>query len=52
MYVGYGNIAPTGAFSRYFMVVYAIIGIPVNMILYSYLGEYFRQNVSYQIYLI
>lgn len=42
---GYGNIAPTEIFGRYFMIVYALIGMPVNMILYAYLGEYFGTRV-------
>lgn len=28
------------------MIFYALIGMPVNMILYTYLGEYFGSNVS------
>lgn len=27
------------------MIAYALIGMPVNMILYTYLGEYFGSNV-------
>lgn len=29
------------------MIVYALIGMPVNMILYAYLGEYFATRVSF-----
>lgn len=43
---GYGNIAPTETFGRYFMIAYALIGMPVNGILYAYLGEYFGSRVS------
>lgn len=42
---GYGNIAPTHTFGQYFMIVYALIGIPVNGILYAYLGEFFGKTV-------
>lgn len=28
------------------MIVYAIVGMPVNVILYSYLGEYFGKRVN------
>lgn len=44
--IGYGNIAPTQTFGRYFMIVYALVGIPVNGILYAYLGDYFGETVS------
>lgn len=43
---GYGNITPTHSFGRYFMIVYALIGMPVNAILYTYLGEFFGKTVS------
>lgn len=49
---GYGNIAPTETFGRYFMIAYALIGMPVNGILYAYLGEYFGSRVRSAIYLI
>lgn len=45
MIAGYGNIAPTTTFSRYFMIVYALIGMPVNGILFAYLGDYFGSKV-------
>lgn len=28
------------------MIIYALIGMPVNMILYAYLGELFGRRVS------
>lgn len=43
--LGYGNIAPTQTFGRYFMILYALIGMPVNGILFAYLGEYFGSRV-------
>lgn len=45
IHAGYGNITPSGTLGRYFMIGYALIGMPVNMILYTYLGEYFGSNV-------
>ncbi|XP_046801514.1 open rectifier potassium channel protein 1 [Lucilia cuprina] len=39
--VGYGNIAPTTTLGRMIMIVYSVIGIPVNGILFAGLGEYF-----------
>uniref|UniRef100_A0A336MPH0 CSON014885 protein n=2 Tax=Culicoides sonorensis TaxID=179676 RepID=A0A336MPH0_CULSO len=39
--VGYGNISPTNTFGRMFMILYALVGIPVNGILFAYLGEFF-----------
>lgn len=42
---GYGNISPTNTFGRMFMIMYAIIGIPVNGILFAYLGEFFGSTV-------
>ncbi|KAJ6635031.1 Open rectifier potassium channel protein 1 [Pseudolycoriella hygida] len=44
--LGYGNITPTHSFGRYFMIVYALIGMPVNAILYTYLGEYFGKTFT------
>lgn len=45
VHLGYGNIAPTTTFSRYFMIVYALIGMPVNGILFAYLGDFFGSKV-------
>lgn len=42
---GYGNISPTNTFGRMFMILYALIGIPVNGILFAYLGEFFGSTV-------
>lgn len=47
--LGYGNIAPTITFSRYFMIVYALIGMPVNGILFTYLGEFFGSRVIFPV---
>lgn len=45
--LGYGNITPTNTFGRYFLIFYALIGMPVNMILYTYMGDYFGKNVRF-----
>ena len=44
--VGYGNISPTTTLGRLIMVIYSVIGIPVNGILFAGLGEYFGRTVS------
>lgn len=44
--LGYGNITPSENAGRYFLIIYAIVGMPVNIILYTYLGEYFGKSVS------
>lgn len=44
--VGYGNISPTTTLGRMIMIVYSVIGIPVNGILFAGLGEYFGKTVS------
>lgn len=44
--VGYGNISPTTTLGRMIMIVYSVIGIPVNGILFAGLGEYFGKSVS------
>lgn len=44
--VGYGNISPTTFAGRIVMIVYSVIGIPVNGILFAGLGEYFGRTVS------
>lgn len=43
MILGYGNLAPTGPMGRILTMVYALIGIPMNGILLSQLGEYFSR---------
>lgn len=43
--VGYGNISPTTTLGRMIMIVYSVIGIPVNGILFAGLGEYFGKTV-------
>ncbi|KAM7347804.1 open rectifier K[+] channel 1 isoform 1-T2 [Cochliomyia hominivorax] len=42
--VGYGNISPTTTLGRMIMIVYSVIGIPVNGILFAGLGEYFGKT--------
>nr|XP_033342035.1 open rectifier potassium channel protein 1 [Megalopta genalis] len=39
--IGYGNLAPTNMLSRILMIFYGLIGIPINGILLSQLGEFF-----------
>ena len=40
-YLGYGNLAPTNMFGRILMIFYGLIGIPMNGILLTQLGEFF-----------
>jgi len=42
-YTGYGNLAPTNTFSRILMIFYGLIGIPMNGILLTQLGDFFSQ---------
>ncbi|XP_043491470.1 open rectifier potassium channel protein 1 isoform X1 [Polistes fuscatus] len=39
--IGYGNLAPTNMLSRILMIFYGLVGIPMNGILLSQLGEFF-----------
>lgn len=39
--IGYGNLAPTTMLSRILMIFYGLIGIPMNGILLTQLGEFF-----------
>ncbi|XP_016903883.2 uncharacterized protein LOC107992487 isoform X2 [Apis cerana] len=39
--IGYGNLAPTNRLSRILMIFYGLIGIPMNGILLTQLGEFF-----------
>nr|XP_050848064.1 open rectifier potassium channel protein 1 isoform X1 [Vespula vulgaris]XP_050848065.1 open rectifier potassium channel protein 1 isoform X1 [Vespula vulgaris]XP_050848066.1 open rectifier potassium channel protein 1 isoform X1 [Vespula vulgaris]XP_050848067.1 open rectifier potassium channel protein 1 isoform X1 [Vespula vulgaris]XP_050848069.1 open rectifier potassium channel protein 1 isoform X1 [Vespula vulgaris] len=39
--IGYGNLAPTNMLSRILMMIYGLLGIPMNGILLSQLGEFF-----------
>ncbi|TGZ54335.1 uncharacterized protein Ork1 [Temnothorax longispinosus] len=41
--IGYGNLAPTNTLSRILMIFYGLIGIPMNGILLTQLGEFFSQ---------
>ncbi|XP_014207521.1 open rectifier potassium channel protein 1 isoform X2 [Copidosoma floridanum] len=42
--IGYGNLAPTNPTGRVLMIFYALIGIPINGILLSQLGEFFSET--------
>lgn len=44
--VGYGNISPNSTFGRMFMIFYAIIGLPLNAIMFANLGEIFAATVG------
>ncbi|KAK3916115.1 Open rectifier potassium channel protein 1 [Frankliniella fusca] len=39
--IGYGNLAPTTMLSRLLMILYALVGIPMNGILLKSLADYF-----------
>ncbi|XP_031839838.1 open rectifier K[+] channel 1 isoform X2 [Nomia melanderi] len=39
--IGYGNLAPTNMLGRILMIFYGLIGIPINGILLTQLGEFF-----------
>ncbi|XP_076620196.1 open rectifier K[+] channel 1 [Colletes latitarsis] len=39
--IGYGNLAPTNILSRILMIFYGLVGIPINGILLTQLGEFF-----------
>ncbi|XP_029034156.1 open rectifier potassium channel protein 1 [Osmia bicornis bicornis] len=39
--IGYGNLAPTNMLSRILMIFYGLVGIPINGILLTQLGEFF-----------
>ncbi|KAK6626700.1 hypothetical protein RUM44_009176 [Polyplax serrata] len=39
--VGYGNINPTMPLTRYLMIIYAVIGLPINAILLTSLASFF-----------
>lgn len=43
--IGYGNISPSTPFGKMFMILYALIGIPVNGFLFAGLGDYFSRTV-------
>lgn len=46
LFLGYGNLYPTTIGSRWFMVFYALIGIPLNGIVMMHMGKYFGRSVS------
>uniref|UniRef100_A0A1Y1L911 Potassium channel domain-containing protein n=1 Tax=Photinus pyralis TaxID=7054 RepID=A0A1Y1L911_PHOPY len=39
--IGYGNLSPTTTFTRVFMIIYGVVGIPINGIVIITLGSYF-----------
>lgn len=39
--VGYGNISPSSTLGRMIMIMYALVGIPINGFLFAYLGDFF-----------
>lgn len=39
--IGYGNLAPTNMLGRILMILYGLVGIPMNGILLTQLGEFF-----------
>lgn len=39
--IGYGNLAPTNMLGRILMIFYGVVGIPMNGILLTQLGEFF-----------
>jgi hypothetical protein len=43
---GYGNLVPSSDLGRMLMIVYALIGIPINGILLATLAEFFSTAVS------
>lgn len=44
--IGYGNISPSNPLGKMFMILYALIGIPVNGFLFAGLGDYFGRTVG------
>ncbi|XP_059621485.1 open rectifier potassium channel protein 1 [Phlebotomus argentipes] len=44
--VGYGNISPNSTFGRMFMIFYAIIGLPINVITLAALGNFFGKTFN------
>lgn len=44
--VGYGNLAPTTNLGRIIMIAYSLIGIPINGILFSGLGDFFSNTFT------
>jgi hypothetical protein len=44
---GYGNLAPSSSLGRMLMILYALIGIPMNGIMLATLAEFFSTAVSW-----
>ncbi|KAK5643788.1 hypothetical protein RI129_007633 [Pyrocoelia pectoralis] len=44
--IGYGNLSPTTTFTRAFMIIYGIVGIPINGIVIITLGDYFGKTFT------
>lgn len=47
IFTGYGNISPTTNISRFIMLIYSVIGVPMSGILFAYLGEMYGSTVGY-----
>lgn len=43
---GYGNLHPTSGTGRILVLVYSLIGIPLNGIVLTQLGSFFESRVS------
>jgi len=44
--IGYGNLHPTSGTGRILVLVYSLIGIPLNGIVLTQLGSFFESRVS------
>ncbi|XP_065673435.1 TWiK family of potassium channels protein 7 isoform X2 [Hydra vulgaris] len=44
--IGYGNLAPSTAWGRSFCVLYAIIGIPLTLVLLAMVGKTLSSNIN------
>ncbi|XP_028140725.2 open rectifier potassium channel protein 1 isoform X1 [Diabrotica virgifera virgifera] len=44
--IGYGNLSPTTMFTRIFMIIYGLIGIPMNGIVMVTLGDFFGKSFT------
>ncbi|KAF2905667.1 hypothetical protein ILUMI_00506 [Ignelater luminosus] len=42
--IGYGNLSPTTPFTRTFMILYGLIGIPINGMVVITLGDFFGKS--------
>lgn len=46
LFIGYGNLHPTSCTGRILVLVYSLIGIPLNGIVLTQLGSFFESRVS------